>query len=159
MSDQIFFIVPLIAFILVGLRSVVIDIREHRLPNGLTVQLLVITTFVQIYTSIVSQDWSRWLPTLKTVLCISASYLLLYVLSKNSLGFGDVKYAIPCALTVGFYAPNQWLTFLWISFGCAALTAILLWSVGRADRSSAIAFGPFMYLGVILVAAAALLSG
>jgi len=159
MSDQIIFLVPLVAFTLVGFRSVVIDLREHRLPNGLTVQLAAVSLFAQICTAIVSQDWSRWLPTFKTVLCISAGYLLLYALSKNSLGFGDVKFAIPCALTVGFYAPNQWLAFLWISFGCAALTAILLWGIGRADRSSAIAFGPFMYLGVILVASTALLGG
>jgi len=151
--------IPLATFLLFGLRSIVIDLQVHRLPNKLTVRLTLLVLVSEIATSSVLRDWSQWQPMLETLFWISVIYLVIYALSRNSLGFGDVKFAIPCAVTIGWYAPEQWTNFLWVSFGCAALVAIMFWLSGKASRSSPIAFGPFMYFGVLIVATNALLSG
>jgi leader peptidase (prepilin peptidase)/N-methyltransferase len=159
MTQSLFLVLPLITFILYGFAPVLIDIREHRLPNKLTFRLTVILLSVLVLSSLATGDWSAWLPMCVSVSYICGGYLFLFVMSKNGLGFGDVKFAIPCAATIGWYAPTDWLLYLWISFGLGAATAIILIGRGKASRASAIAFGPFMYLAVILVAANAVLSG
>jgi len=151
--------IPLAVFLLFGLRSILIDLRLHRLPNKLTVRLTLLVLASEIATSLGLRDWSHWQPMLKTLIWISVIYFVIYGLSRNNLGFGDVKFAVPCAVTIGWYAPGQWANFFWVSFGCAGLVAIALWLSGKASRSSPIAFGPFMYLAVIIVATNALLSG
>lgn len=159
MSASCLALIPLIAFLIFGSTSVLIDLREHRLPNKLTLRLTVVVLASQTLTSIALANWANWPAIIKTVLWLFGSFLIIYFLSRNSLGFGDVKFAIPCALIIGWYSPSHWAAFLWVSFGCAALIAVLLWLVGRATSTSAIAFGPFMYLGVLIVATNALLSG
>jgi len=138
---------------------VYVDFREHRLPNGLTLRLLLVLVVSMIVSSLSLHDWTRWQPMIAAVFCVSTVFFILYLLSKNGLGFGDVKFAIPCAMTIGWYSPGQWLDYLWITFGCAALTSIILWILGKANRSSAIAFGPYMYLGVIIITCKTLVSG
>ena len=151
--------IPLATFLLFGLSSIVIDLQVHRLPNKLTIRLTLLVLMSEITTSSLLRDWSQWQPMLEALGWILVIYLVIFSLSRNSLGFGDVKFAIPCAVTIGWYAPGQWTNFLWVSFGCASLVAIALWLTGKASRSSPIAFGPFMYFGVLIVATNALLSG
>jgi leader peptidase (prepilin peptidase)/N-methyltransferase len=150
---------PIAVFTIFGFRSIVVDFWEHRLPNELTIKLALYLIGSQILISLILSEWSRWLPMTQTVISLCGIYFILYVLSRNSLGFGDVKFAIPCAMTIGWYSPGLWLNYLWITFGGAALSVVILWLVGRANRSSSIAFGPYMYLGVIIVATSAVLSG
>ena len=151
--------IPLATFLLFGLSSIVTDLQVHRLPNKLTIRLTLLVLMSEIATSSVLRDWSQWQPMLEALGWILVIYLVIFSLSRNSLGFGDVKFAIPCAVTIGWYAPGHWTNFLWVSFGCAGLVAIALWLTGKASRSSPIAFGPFMYFGVLIVATNALLSG
>ena len=159
MNTSLIVMVPLLAFLLLGLKSIVIDVQEHRLPNKLTARLAIYIVVFEVLTSVVLNEWSHWLPMFQTVTWIFAIFLVIYWPSKNSLGFGDVKFAVPCALIIGWYTPSHWVDFFWISFGCAAVVAGLLWLTRRASRSSAIAFGPFMYVGVLIVASKAVLSG
>ncbi|NBX70884.1 MAG: hypothetical protein EBQ98_03145 [Actinobacteria bacterium] len=159
MSQAIVSLIPLITFALFGITAVLVDIREHRLPNILTIRLTVVLLGVLAITSLRSGAWSGWLPMVTCTSYICGTFLLLFAVSKNGLGFGDVKFALPCGLMVGWYAPSQWLWCLWISFGLAAMTAVAMWVMGKASRTSAIAFGPFMYFSAILVAMKAVMSG
>jgi len=159
MSDPIVVLAPLIVFIVIGMFSVFVDLREHRLPNPLTVLLTIALISAQLFVSLSTRDWSVWSGILTTTAWVTATYLGLYLLSRGSLGFGDVKFALPCAIVIGTYAPTQWLAALWIAFGAAALSALALFLLGKASRSSAIAFGPFMYLSVLIVAIRAITSG
>ena len=159
MIQEIFLVLPLLTFMCLGFVPVLIDIREHRLPNQLTFRLSAILFSVLTFVSVTTSDWAGWLPMFICIGYVCAAYVLLFLLGRSALGFGDVKFAIPCAAIIGWYAPSEWLLYLWISFGLAAVTAMILWGTGKANRTSAIAFGPFMYLAVILVGAKAILSG
>ena len=152
-------LLPLLSFVILGFKSVLIDIREHRLPNRLSLQITGLVLSSELLISLESRSWSVWLPTVKCCLLLTTIYLTLFLISKNGLGFGDVKFAVPCGLVIGWYSPNQWLTCIWISFISAALFSVFLRTKHLVTLRTAIAFGPFMYLGVVIVSGQAILSG
>lgn len=78
-------------------------------------------------------------------------YLLLYLLSRGSLGMGDVKFAFPLGLCVGWYSANQWLVAIFVSFLIAGLVAVIGLVTKRITRKSRLAFGPYMFFGTFLV--------
>ena len=159
MSDALFAGLPLVVFLVIGFNSVRVDIREHRLPNVLTLLCCVLIITVQLVVSRLTSDWTQWRPMLVCLLCLMGAHLFLFVISNSGLGFGDVKFAIPCGLIIGWYAPSQWLTAMWISFVSAALFALALWLLRGVRANTAIPFGPFMYFGVIMVTCRAIVSG
>jgi leader peptidase (prepilin peptidase)/N-methyltransferase len=99
---------------------------------------------------------------LKTPLLVAigttAIYLILFMLSRGALGMGDVKFAFPLGLTVGWYAPELWLMAIFSSFLCAGVVALIGIAAKRITRNSPIAFGPFMFLGSLFVIAFSVLS-
>jgi leader peptidase (prepilin peptidase)/N-methyltransferase len=88
----------------------------------------------------------------------SAIYLILFALSRGALGMGDVKFAFPLGLTIGWYVPDMWLMAIFSSFLCAGVVALIGIAAKRITRNSPIAFGPFMFLGSLFVIAFSVLS-
>jgi len=99
---------------------------------------------------------------LKTPLLVAiettAIYIILFMLSRGSLGMGDVKFAFPLGFTVGWYAPELWLMAIFSSFLCAGVVALIGIAAKRITRNSPIAFGPYMFLGSLFVIAFSVLS-
>jgi leader peptidase (prepilin peptidase)/N-methyltransferase len=141
-------LIPLVVFIGFGARLSAIDLKEHRLPN----QLVAWFTATQIATLIaLSLDDTNYLklPVLVAV-GTSATYLILFALSRGSLGMGDVKFAFPLGLTVGWYAPELWLMAIFGTFLSAGVVALVGIITKRMNRQSKLALGPYMYLSTLL---------
>lgn len=141
---------PIFVFVIFGLRLSYIDAVTHRLPNKLvgSVSLILITLMAAL-------DFRQFRPALLAGALYFIVFVLLHLLSANSLGLGDVKYAFPCGLICGFYYyGNQIITHLllnlWLIFGLAGIWALLAKFFGTLHLSNRIAFGPFMTLGVTL---------
>lgn len=135
-------------FIGFGTRLSVIDLKVHRLPN----QLVAWFTATQIATLIaLSLDDINYLklPVLVAV-GTSAIYLILFALSRGSLGMGDVKFAFPLGLTVGWYAPDLWLMAIFATFLSAGVVALVGIIAKRMNRQSKLALGPYMFLSTLL---------
>lgn len=138
---------PLLILIALGGKLAVVDYQTNRLPNRLvgwlTVTQLVPLTFL-------------WQPeklqaALLTALATTVTYTLLYLISRGSLGMGDVKFSFPLGLTVGWYAPSDWLLTILLTFVLAGLVSITEVILKRKTLKSRFAFGPYMYLTSILV--------
>ena len=71
---------------------------------------------------------------------------------------GDVKFAFPLGLCVGWYSPNFWLMTIFVSFLMAGLIAIIGLVTKRVTRKSRLAFGPYMFLGTLIVCGLAIFS-
>ena len=141
-------LIPLVVFIGFGTRLSVIDLKVHRLPN----QLVAWFTATQIATLIaLSLDDINdlKLPVLVAV-GTSAIYLILFALSRGSLGMGDVKFAFPLGLTVGWYAPELWLIAIFGTFLSAGVVALVGIIAKRMNRQSKLALGPYMFLSTLL---------
>ena len=149
-------VIPLLVLVGFGARLSAIDLKVHRLPN----QLVAWFTAIQLATLIaLSLDGVNELKVaLLVAVGTTAIYLILFILSRGALGMGDVKFAFPLGLTVGWYAPEFWLMAIFSSFLCAGVVALIGIAAKRITRNSPIAFGPYMFLGSLFVIAFSVLS-
>jgi leader peptidase (prepilin peptidase)/N-methyltransferase len=141
-------LIPLVVFIGFGTRLSVIDLKVHRLPN----QLVAWFTATQIATLIALSldDINDLKLPLLVAIGTSVTYSILFVLSRGSLGMGDVKFAFPLGLTVGWYASELWLIAILGSFLSAGVVALVGIIAKRMDRESKLALGPYMFLSTLL---------
>jgi leader peptidase (prepilin peptidase)/N-methyltransferase len=140
---------PLLVFLVVGGQLSLIDMRSHRLPNRLvaicTVGILILQFTYCLVAGLVLDLSQTGLATFK----ITAAYVGLYLLSRGQLGMGDVKFAIPVGLIIGWFQPDAWLISIMVTFLLAGLVGLVGLFAKKLDRKSHIPLGPFMYLGTI----------
>ena len=150
MEIDVLRLVPLGLFLVLGGQLSIIDLRTRRLPNRLvlicTVSILVIQIAYCVWQA-VPDELSRTGVAAGKIL---GAYVVLYLLSRGQLGMGDVKFAIPVGLIVGWYNPDAWLISLLITFLLAGVVSIIGLLTRKLDRKSHIPFGPYMYLGSII---------
>ena len=140
--------IPLAYF---GARLSIVDFKSHRLPNQLVGWFIATQILIVAVISWMASDLDRFGTALGIAGVTTIVYLLLYLVSRGSLGMGDVKFAFPLGLCVGWYSANQWLVAIFVSFLIAGLVAVIGLVTKRITRKSRLAFGPYMFLGTFLV--------
>lgn len=123
----------------------VIDFRERRLPNKITIPGFLLS----LLGLVLSFEWSR----VFTALAISA--LLFGVGTLISLrgwiGMGDVKLVAGLSLLLAWFDPALvWQATLW-SFGIATLVVLVGFVAKKMTARSTIALGPYLLVGFWLV--------
>lgn len=141
---------PLLLFLVLGARLSLIDYRSHRLPNRLVAFCTVGILILQITYCLSGENLAELSLAGLTAGKIFAAYIALYILSRGQLGMGDVKFAIPVGLIIGWFQPDAWLLSLLMTFLLAGIVALIGLYSRKLDRKSHIPLGPFMYLGSIL---------
>jgi leader peptidase (prepilin peptidase)/N-methyltransferase len=149
-------LLPLLVFAGFGIRLSAVDLKVHRLPNYLVAWFTV--TQVVILIGLNLGDLELLMISILTATGTTAIYLILFILSRGALGMGDVKFAFPLGLTVGWFAPDLWLIVIFTSFLLAGIVAVIGLAAKRIERTSHIAFGPYMLLGSFVVIAYSVLS-
>lgn len=109
-------------------------------------------------TSWITSDLGRLTTALGIAVATMFVYVLLYLVSQGALGMGDVKFAFPLGLCVGWYSANQWLLAIFVSFLVAGLVAAIGLVTKRMTRKSRLAFGPYMFLGTLTICGLAVFS-
>lgn len=140
--------IPLAYF---GARLSIVDFKSHRLPNQLVGWFTATQILIMGITGWIASDFARLLTALGVAAATMISYVLLYLLSRGSLGMGDVKFAFPLGLCVGWYSADYWLVAIFVSFFIAGLVAVIGLVTKRMTRKSRLAFGPYMFFGTFLV--------
>lgn len=149
-------LLPLLVFAGFGIRLSAVDLKVHRLPNYLVAWFTV--TQVVILIGLNLGDLELLMISILTAAGTTAIYLILFILSRGAFGMGDVKFAFPLGLTVGWFAPDLWLIAIFTSFLLAGIVAVIGLVAKRIERTSHIAFGPYMFLGSFVVIAYSVLS-
>lgn len=127
-----------------------IDAGTHRLPNTIVLTSYPVGALLLVPVAAGRGEWGPLVRALLGMVALSTVYLLLALVSRGSLGYGDVKLAGLLGLYLGFLGwPAVWLGTL-AGFLLAGLAAGALLATGRASRGSAIAFGPYMLAGALL---------
>ena len=120
---------------------VVIDLRERRLPNKITLPAIALTFVVIMLTG----DWGR---VGVAVICAAALFLLGTGLSfKGWLGMGDVKLLVPIGLTLGWFGWEVLAIGLGLAFFLAGGYVLVRMALQKITATSTIALGPFLLLG------------
>jgi leader peptidase (prepilin peptidase)/N-methyltransferase len=123
----------------------VIDFRERRLPNKITIPGYLISLLGLVLTL----EWSRVL----TAVVISALLFGIGTLIslKGWIGMGDVKLVSGLSLLLAWFDPSLvWQATLW-SFGLATVVVLVGFIAKKMTTRSSIALGPYLLLGFWVV--------
>jgi leader peptidase (prepilin peptidase)/N-methyltransferase len=84
------------------------------------------------------------------MLILGGFYVVLRAMSRDGIGGGDVKLAALIGLVLGWHGWQVLIIGAASAFVLGALYALALMAVKRANRSTRIAFGPWMIIGAVL---------
>lgn len=146
----VFVIAAHLALAGVGCWLIVIDAREHRLPNRIVLPTLAATLLVIGVEALVLMDATRLLRALAGMVLLGGFYLLLRAGSRGGMGGGDVKLAALIGLVLGWHGWTALAVGAVSAFVLAALYALVLMVLRRATAGTRIAFGPWMIAGAAL---------
>lgn len=127
-----------------------IDRNVHRLPDQLTLPLAAASAVLLGIAALFPHDGGSWPTALLGGLVLGACYFVLFLINPNGMGFGDVKLALSLGVVLGWYG---WLVLFvgaFAGFLLGSLYGLGLMALRRANRKSAIPFGPFMIAGALL---------
>lgn len=113
------------------------DVKYHIIPDMMTVVVTVVAFLLM------------GLQNVPAGLALAGLFYLLYwVTREKGLGFGDVKFAFPMGLLLGFYDSLIAVYIACVLGGVVGLFMVL----GRQRKlKSMIAFGPFLVLGTVVM--------
>jgi leader peptidase (prepilin peptidase)/N-methyltransferase len=136
----------------VGAVLTLIDLDVHRLPDLIVLPSYPIVFVLLLVPTVVSGQWGALLRAVLAGLALFVVYLVLALVSPGGggLGFGDVKLAGVLGLLLGWLGWGPVIVSVLAAFVMGGVIALILLLVGRASRSSHIAFGPSMILGAWL---------
>lgn len=143
-----------LALAAVGLRLLVIDVRTHRLPNRIVLPTLVVVLALTGVDALLTWQTSALVGALAGMLILGGFYAVLRAISRGGIGGGDVKLAALIGLVLGWHGGEALMVGAASAFVLGALYALALMAMRRAERSTRIAFGPWMIIGAVLGIAA-----
>ncbi|MFI9175442.1 prepilin peptidase [Streptomyces lincolnensis] len=132
----------------VGVLLTVVDLRVRRLPDILTLPSAAAALALLGLVSLVPEHTGHWSSAALGTLALGAGYYLLWRIHPGGMGFGDVKLALLVGAVLGWYGWGTVLLGTLTGFVLGALYGWTLVLLRRADRKTAIPFGPFLIAGV-----------
>lgn len=126
-----------------------IDIDVHRLPDLIVLPSYPIVFVLLLVPTVVTGQWGALARGVLAGLALFVGYLVLALVSPGGggLGLGDVKLAGVLGLLLGWLGWGPAIVSVLAAFVIGGVIALILLLVGRASRSSHVAFGPSMILG------------
>lgn len=136
-----------------------VDLRAHRLPDLLTLPTAVTTAALLGLATLLPGSVGSWRTALLGGLALGGGYFVLFLIHPRGMGLGDVKLALTLGIVLGWYGWTVLLLGAFAGFVLGACYGTTLLLSGRADRKTAMPFGPFMILGALLGVVLAGLAG
>jgi leader peptidase (prepilin peptidase)/N-methyltransferase len=143
------------AFVLLailGVQLARIDISLHLLPNPLVLSLLLGGLFCLLAAIVGGSQWTDVLRAVAGGAILFVIYLILAVISPSGMGMGDVKFAAPIGLYLGYLGWSQLLYGGLLGFSLNGIVTVLVLRKNRAVRTSEVPHGPSMFLAAAGVA-------
>lgn len=139
-----------LALAAVGVRLLIIDARTHRLPNRIVLPALGALIALVLVDALATGETERMPRALLGGLALGGFYAVMHLTSRQGMGGGDVKLAAAIGVLLAWHGWGTLLLGAAAAFVLGALFALVLMALRRADRSTRIAFGPWMILGSAL---------
>jgi Flp pilus assembly protein protease CpaA len=134
-----------------GYAAAVHDIKARRVPNGLILAMLgvwAVTVPILLFLD-AEAAIARLVDSALGFAVGGGMFLLVYAVSRNGLGGGDVKFMAAAGLYLGYGGIVPAMLLGTIFAGLVGLALIMLKKIGRKD---AIPLIPFLYIGILTIA-------
>jgi leader peptidase (prepilin peptidase) / N-methyltransferase len=131
-----------------------VDLEVHRLPDVLTLPAYPVAAALLAWCSATTGAWSALAVAAASSGGAVLAFLVALLVSPGGqgLGLGDVKLAGVLGALLGWFAWEAAVYGLLAGFVLGGVVAVVLLAARRADRRSALSFGPAMVAGAYLVA-------
>ena len=136
-----------------GTPLTVIDYEHHRLPNRLVYPAAVGAFALLALAAAIDDDWPDYLRAIEGAAVAYVALFILKFISPRSFGWGDVRLGGVLGAYLGYL---DWIAVYYGLFGgflLGSIVAIALMASRRATMKSALAFGPMLLLGALIVLA------
>ena len=143
-------LISLLVLAILTMPLVIRDIKEHRLPNSLTLTGSLAALGVSILLGIRENSFSPLIRSLSIALLAGSAFLLLNLVSRGGMGMGDVKLAV---MLGALMAPFGWQVLVMgfiVAFVLGAIIGLILLASKGASRKTLIPFGPYLLIGAWL---------
>ncbi|GAA4066527.1 A24 family peptidase [Agromyces indicus] len=140
----------LLALAAAGVVLSIVDLTEHRLPNAVMLPTLIALAVLLVVASAVSGEWMSLLWALAGCAGMFALYLVLALISPSAMGMGDVKFAAPLGLVLGWFGWTVWFAGVSAGFVIGGIVSLIALATRRVTLRGSIPFGPSMLAGAIV---------
>ncbi len=134
----------------VGLALALIDLDCKRLPDALTLPSYPIAAGLLTAAAVLGSDSGELVRALLGGLAMFAVYFVLCFAYPAGMGFGDVKLSGVLGLYTAWLGWGAWAVGLFLGFLTGGVFGLALIALRRGGRKTAVPFGPFMLLGVLV---------
>ena len=134
----------------VGLALALIDLDCKRLPDALTLPSYPVAAVLLGGAALLGSDSGDYATALLGGLAMFALYFALAFAYPAGMGFGDVKLAGVLGMYLGWLGWGAWAVGTFLGFTLGGVFGIGLILVKKGGRKTAVPFGPFMLLGVLI---------
>lgn len=143
----------LLALAAVATPLVIIDFDHHRLPDRLVVTAALAGAALLAAAAAVRGDWSAYLRAVEGGAAVFTALFLLAFAAPRSFGFGDVKLGGVLGGYLGWFGWPYVYYGIFAGFVLGMVVALVLITTRRASLKTAMAFGPMLVLGTLVVLA------
>jgi len=134
-------------FAAVSIPLAIIDLRTHRLPNQLTLTAYPILTGLLLLPALAEGSWEDFGRAILAGAALLAFFGILHVINPAGMGLGDVKLSGPMGALLGWGSWSTLMVGTLAGFLLGAVAGLTLMALKRANRKTALPFGPFMLAG------------
>ena len=147
--DNIIQALPVAYFGAVAVPLIITDIREHRLPNKLTIPAIPLTAVSWLALAVMGNRWADFAVALGVAVIVFA--VGLGVNRMGYLGMGDVKLFTGLALMLAWFIGLWALLVPIVALVAVAVHILVGVRVGILRAGSSLAFGPHLIGSAVLL--------
>jgi leader peptidase (prepilin peptidase)/N-methyltransferase len=140
----------LLALVATGVVLSIVDLTEHRLPNAVVLPTVAIVAVLLVLASALTGEWLRLAWTLAGGAGMFLLYFTLALISPVGMGMGDVEFAAPLGLALGWFGWNVWVVGLAAGFIIGGVVSLIALLLRRVTLRGSIPFGPSMLAGALV---------
>lgn len=124
-----------------------IDLATLRLPNVIVLPSIAVFAALLAAATLSGAPAASLWRALIGAMSLALFYGLMWFFWPGALGFGDVKLALLLGMALGWIGWGALVVGALAAFICGGVVSMALIAIGRAKRSSRVAFGPSMIGG------------
>ena len=134
----------------VGMALAMIDLDCKRLPDALTLPSYPVAIVLLGAAALLGSDSGDWVRAVLGGAAMFTLYFALCFAYPAGMGFGDVKLSGVLGLYTAWLGWGVWAAGLFLGFLLGGVFGVALVVARRGGRKTAVPFGPFMLVGVLL---------